>query len=66
MVEIDLKSLKSNEKSFYCNVLQKVFEMLDEPPCESLEQGRRSLIQMLNRGMYSLELIEELVDQAVE
>ena len=59
-------SQESSEERFILLVLQKTLKMLGEPPCRTLQEGQQFMIDLVKRGVYSQDLLEELVDQAID
>lgn len=62
MVEFSQRSFASSEQKFFMLLLQKVLEMLGEPPCETIAEGQQYIVNLAARGIYSQELLEEIVD----
>lgn len=55
-------SQQSSEDRFIPLVIQKTLEKLGEPPCQNLIQGQLLTTNLVTDGVYSRELLEEIVD----
>jgi len=57
---------ESSEEKFILRVVNKTLTALGEPTCETLEEGHARISEMIKRGVFSRELLEEIVDQAID
>ena len=44
----------------------KTLHILGEPPCRTLEEGQKKIIELMRAGKFSEEYLEEIVDYAID